>query len=238
MTAKMKKFYTEVSTEKTAGGYEIRLDGRTVKTPDGGALLCPTEALAEAVAGEWRAQDTHILPDAMPLTKLLNTALDRVATDRAAMREHVLRYAGTDLVCYLAEDSERELLEKQRETWPPLLAWLRNTHGISLEHTSGILPVEQPEDSVAALGALIDGMDDVAFTALQACVAATGSLVISIALVESRIDGDSAYEAAFLDELHQAETWGADEEAENRRKNIRKELHNISEFFRLARSAN
>ena len=43
----------------------------------------PTAALARAVAAEWRAQGENIDPATLILTKLANTAIDRVAPERA-----------------------------------------------------------------------------------------------------------------------------------------------------------
>jgi chaperone required for assembly of F1-ATPase len=46
---------------------------------------------------------------------------------------------------------------------------------------------------------------------------ASGSLVLSLAVLEGRLSPEAAAEAAQLDELYQAERWGIDPEAEKRR---------------------
>ena len=78
----MKRFYKDVSVEKTPAGFRILLDGKPVKTPGRQDLLLPTRALADAIAGEWRGQGEEIEPAAMPMLRLANTALDGVATSR------------------------------------------------------------------------------------------------------------------------------------------------------------
>jgi chaperone required for assembly of F1-ATPase len=46
---------------KSSGGtFEVNLDKRKLKTPNGKIFRVPNEALALAVAGEWNAQDKII----------------------------------------------------------------------------------------------------------------------------------------------------------------------------------
>jgi ATP synthase F1 complex assembly factor 2 len=50
------------------GGYHVRLDGRTLRTPARGTLLLPSLPLALAVAAEWEWQDARTLrPFTMPI---------------------------------------------------------------------------------------------------------------------------------------------------------------------------
>jgi chaperone required for assembly of F1-ATPase len=66
----MKRFWKEVAVVREDGGWAIQLDGRPVRTPARAALVVPTEALAEAIAGEWRSVEQEIDPPAMPVTGL------------------------------------------------------------------------------------------------------------------------------------------------------------------------
>ena len=52
----IKRFYKEVDIERTAEGIEVRLDGRSVRTPMRAHLRLPTERLAREVAAEWADQ--------------------------------------------------------------------------------------------------------------------------------------------------------------------------------------
>ena len=72
-----------------------------MKTPARAALALPTRALAEAVAEEWNAQGETLRPHTMKLTKLANTAIDRVAGNEAEVAAQILAYAN-DLLCYRA----------------------------------------------------------------------------------------------------------------------------------------
>ncbi len=49
-------------TAPAEGGFAVRLDGRQPRSPQGQALILPTEALARLVADEWAAQGENILP--------------------------------------------------------------------------------------------------------------------------------------------------------------------------------
>lgn len=54
-----------------SGWYEINLDQRKLRTPNGGVFRVPHEALALAVATEWNAQEKVIQRHSMHL--VINT---------------------------------------------------------------------------------------------------------------------------------------------------------------------
>lgn len=218
-----KRFYKQAATQEQPDGIAVTLDGRPVRTPAGTPLRLPAAALAEAVAAEWQAQGEHIRPDGMPLMQLAATALDRVAPNRAAVIEELLRFAGTDLLCYRAETAG-ELRDRQARVWQPVLDWAAERFQASLCVTHGIMPIAQPDDALAALRRALEGLDDWRLTALQAATAATGSLLLGLALIDGRLDAAQAFAAAQLDELYQAEMWGDDEEAEERRERLRLDI--------------
>ena len=78
----------------------------------------------------------------MPSTDA-NTAVEHVKGERPAVIDHVLKYAGTDLLCYRAEEPS-ELRDRQHDAWQPLLDWAAETFGAHLVVTAGVVPVEQP----------------------------------------------------------------------------------------------
>ena len=98
-----RRFYTDVTVAPHEKGFAIVLDGRTVKTPRRNQLVVPIAALAAAVAAEWRAQGERIDPASMPLTRLVNVALDHVGGEMTAVRADIVKYAGSDLICYRAD---------------------------------------------------------------------------------------------------------------------------------------
>jgi chaperone required for assembly of F1-ATPase len=228
----MKRVYKQVTVEAVDGEFEVRLDGRPVRTPARLPLRLPTAALAEAVRTEWDDQTTEVKPDRMPQTQLASTALDRVGPQREAIVDGVLAYAETDLLCYRA-DQPPTLAQRQAETWQPLLDWAALRHDALLRVTAGIIPVEQDRQAVSALRHAVEALDSWTLTGLQNAVASAGSLVIGLALVDGRIGAAEAFEAAELDASYEIEKWGEDEEAMQRRAALRADLEATERFLAL-----
>lgn len=231
----MKKFYKAVSVEPREGGYAVLLDGRPIRTPAGKPLLAPTPALAEGIAAEWRGQGERLRPATMPLTQLLNTALDRMAEEkvRAAAVAEICGYAATDLVCFRAPHPP-SLAERQRAAWQPLLDWLAERHGAALAVTESLAAPRQPPETVARIAAAVAAQDALRLAALHYATSVLGSVVIAMALAEGRLDAEAAFEAAHLDELHQMQAWGEDAEALARLERIRADVAAAAAFLRLA----
>ena len=74
---------SDATVEAVDGGFAVKLDGRGVKTPAKTPLVVPTEALAEAIAQEWRDQEEKVDPTKMPFTTTSNSALDKVTLQHA-----------------------------------------------------------------------------------------------------------------------------------------------------------
>lgn len=225
-----KRFYERADVEAADGKFAVVLDGRPVRTPAGRPLAVPSRRLAEAIAAEWQAQGSDIRPDAMPITRLASTALDGVATRRDEVVAATLAFAVTDLVCYRA-DRRTALRERQDRQWQPLLDWVADAFGARLRVTTGVVPVAQPSRAVAALAAAIAARDDLELAALSHLAATLGSLVVALALVAGRIDGETAFALAHIDEHFQMETWGEDAEAAQRLRHIKAEVAAAAAFL-------
>ena len=129
----------------------------------------------------------------------------------------IVRYAGSDLLCYRAEEPEA-LAERQRLAFDPILAWAAEALGARFVLTSGIVHVEQPPESIAAIRSAVGDFDDpVALAALSAMTTLTGSALLALAVARGRLSPEEAWLAAHVDENFQAERWGADQEATARR---------------------
>lgn len=229
----MKKFYKKAEAGTAPGGFVVRLDGKTLKTPLQHSLILSSSELAEAMAAEWESQGTDIIPASMPLTQLVNTMIDKCAgVDRAAMDAEVCRYAGSDLVCYFGTHPA-DLVRLQEAVWRPLLAWLAAEKGIVLETVSGIKYHNQPAAALKDFEKIVRGMDAARFTLLQAVMGISGSAVIGLAFAEGKIDADQAWQASCVDEIYQLEKWGEDDLARKKLNNIRTELDAAERFRTL-----
>ena len=232
----MKRLYTEVSLSALDGaGFEIHLDQRPVRTPLRNPLQVPGQTLADAIADEWAAQEEKIDVDTMPFTRIAATALDRVRGDRTVYTDQIAAFAETDLVCYRAP-APSGLVVMQSRAWQPLLDWSRETYGASLKVTDGISPVEQNPEDVRRLRDALDDHDEFELAALSVATAASGSLVIALALAREHIDARAAFEACQLDESYQNAIWGVDPEAERRREILRADIDASARFLELLRA--
>src|ERR1700728_4508918 len=122
--ATRRRFYQKATTADGDGAFAVRLDDKPVRTPAGRVLAAPTLALAQAIAEEWNQQGELIDPGKMPLTRLANAVIDGVADRRGAVTADVVKYLGTDLVCYRASGPQG-LVERQSRHWDPILIWAR-----------------------------------------------------------------------------------------------------------------
>jgi chaperone required for assembly of F1-ATPase len=230
----MKRFYNEVSVAAGVDGHRILLDGRPVRSPARQLLVMPSAALAEAVAGEWRAQGETIERAGMGLTRLVSTALDRMPALRGAAIDEALGYALTDLLCYRAAEPV-ELAERQERAWQPWLDWLAEAHGVRLVVTTTMLPVSQPEPALARLRAAIEALDDWRLVGLHGATTALGSLVLGLALLDSEIDAEQALAASLLDELFEIERWGRERDALRRQQVLRRDVAAAASFLACLR---
>jgi len=232
---RIKRFWTAVSVEPVPGGWAVRLDGRSPKTPAGAALVLPTEAAARMVADEWTAQGEHLDPATMPATRLASTAIDRIPLARAETAEEIARYAGSDGLCYFA-DGPQSLIARQEAEWSPWLGWAERDLGVRLIRAEGIGHVAQPAESLIRVRDLALGLDDFALTGLATAVGLFGSAVLALAVQRGGLTGDAAYDLSRLEEAHQESQWGVDAEAAQRTENRRAEAIVLDRWFDALRA--
>ena len=222
----MKRFWDRAAVAETAEGFAVQLDGKPVRLPGGGSLAVATSPLAEALAEEWQGAGTGkggtLSWDELPLTRLVGTALERIAPDPDATIAALAAYGGTDLLCYRVE--EPLLAAKQAKLWQPWLDWAARELGASLAVTEGLMPVRQPTASLIALERAVAAHPPLVLAALGVLVPALGSLVLGLAVVRGALPVVEAHRLAVLDETHQEEQWGLDWEAEERRARVAEDL--------------
>jgi chaperone required for assembly of F1-ATPase len=216
MTARPKRFYRAVSVDGAAPAFRVLLDGRPVRTPAKGELVVPSKPLAEAVAAEWAAQGERIDPDSLPLTRLVNSAIDGVTGREAEVRAHIAQYAGSDLLCYRA-DGPAELARRQADAWDPVLCWARDTLGARFVLGQGVVPIAQPQTATAAIERALADLNAFQLAAHHVITTLTASALLALAHARGRLTADEAWQAAHIDEDWQISQWGEDAEAKARR---------------------
>jgi len=234
----MKRFYKTAAIAAVDGGFEIRLDNRSLRTPAGRPLTLPTEVLAAAIAREWAEQPEKgdIRPLDMAMMRLAATAIDRVTVQRHKVIDDTAKYAGSDLLCYRAE-APTDLVVRQARVWQPLLDWAAGHYGARLELAAGVQHRPQPAASIAALTEAIAAHSDFGLSALFNLTAAMGSVVLALAVSERHLASSAAFEAAELDALYELEKWGEDSEAMQRLERLRRDVDAGARFLELLGSA-
>ncbi len=235
-----KRFYKAVavvpaplsSAGERRAHYRVALDGKPIRTPAKRYLQLPTLALAKAIAAEWDAQRERVDPATMPLTRLANSAIDGVAARQAEVRADVAKYAGSDLVCYRAEQPA-QLVAQQAAAWDPILAWARDALGAPLNVATGVMPLAQPAEVAAAIGAALEERDAFALAAVHVMTTLMGSALLALAHAHGRVTTEAAWAAAHVDEDFQIGQWGEDSEAKARRQRRRAEMQAASRMLAL-----
>jgi len=210
------------------------LDGRPVRAPSRQPLRLPTRALAEAVAAEWAAQGEDLRPDDMPITQYANTAHDQVVPNPDRIVAALLEFVDGDVLCY-REPKQTDLSRHQQDHWQPLLDWAAGVLGVELAVTYSLMPLRQPIRVTTALDGALKAMDPWALTGLQGAAAASGSLILGLALAHGRVDSETCFTLSRLDETWQMRRWGEDEETRAGRAAVRRDLAAAETLIRLSR---
>lgn len=209
-----KRFYEQVAVEEIDGQFGITLDERPLKTPGRRTLRFDHKVFAERLAGEFDAQTKEINPTTMPFYRLVNTAFDGVATDLQAVREDIIRFSGSDLLCYRAEGPDA-LVALQQEHWDEPLDWIAGLIGSRFVLAQGIMHVSQPKAATAGFGVLVAQYDDpLGVSALHVMTTLTGSAVLALAVMKGEMTPQEAWMAAHVDEDWNIAQWGEDAHAQ------------------------
>ena len=236
----IRRFYEDVTLGEVPDaetlGYQVLLDGRGVKTVGGAAQVVPTQAMGEALAAEWRRQGEKIDPASLPLRDMSDYAIDMVAPDPARLADGLIAYAETDTLCYRA-DPDEPLHTRQQEVWEPLLARFEADYGIELVRVCGILHRPQPPQALATLKARLLTLDPFTLAGVETMTTLSASLVTALAALDAGGEEEplALWQAVCLEEEWQADLWGRDWEAEERRARREADFLRACGFTRLAR---
>lgn len=219
-----KRFYTVVDVARGEDGFAVTLDGRGLRTPAKKLpIVFPVLEMAQAMAEEWAAQDKVIDPATMPLTRLINSAVESGEEMAPAFRAEIGKFAGSDLLLYRA-DTPQELVAEQERVWDDVLVKLARKFDVAFQPTIGIIHQAQPESTLEKLDTALEGQGLLGLTALVSITGITGSGLLAIALLHELATPDEVWTAAHVDEDHQIRLWGEDEEASERRAKRRVEF--------------
>jgi len=230
-----KRFYKDATVMATDGGFAVGLDGKVPRTPGMKQVVVPLASIAEAMAAEWAAQDKEIDPMTMPMTRLVNSAVEAGEDSTRALRDEIVKYAGNDLLLYRA-DTPQALVRRQEEVWDAALVKLARTFGVSFQPTIGIVHQPQPPATLMRLAAALEGEDLFALTAMNAIMSITGSGLLALAIRRELLTSEEVWVAAHVDEDHNVALWGEVEEITVRRAKRRSEFDSAVRLLDLLRT--
>jgi len=237
-----RRFYKEAIAQERNGSFVLLLDGRVAKTPGKNDLALPTLEAAQALAAEWAAVNELIDPSVMPLTRLVNSAIDGVAGRLASTVEEIGRYAGSDLVFYRADEPDT-LVRAQAAAWDPVLAFARQKFGAAFICTEGVMFVEQPQPALTGVKEAVERIArsgaaaPFALAALSVMTTLTGSVLIALAVAYGGLTPSEAWRAAHVDEDFEMAAWGEDAEALQRRASRWREMEAAAALWQLTVTA-
>ena len=233
----MKRFYKTVDVREADGGWQVALDGRPMKTVGAAQQVVSSEALARALAQEWDEQGEDIDPARFVFRDMADYAIDVIAADPDAIADKLVAFGDTDTLLYRA-DPDEPLYARQQTEWEPLVGAFERREDIELVRVSGIMHRPQHEASMAKLRARLAGLDAFTLAGMDALTSLSASLVVALSTLDAESEEQALilWRAASLEEDWQAEQWGRDEEAEERRARRQADYLKASEFVRAARA--
>ena len=183
------------------------------------------------VANEWDKQDEYIRPSLMPLTRLFNVAVEQTPNNRQILIAEARKYGETDTLCY-REDKVRLHREEQEKKWSPILEWAASRN-VFLKKTTSIMAIKQEESSLIAIEKYASELCNLKLTLFLHLVSVYGSVVLAMAVMEARLNGDEAFNLSRLDQTWQQKYWGEDEEDAVRIINLRAEINDLCKILKF-----
>ena len=232
----MRKFWKTIKVKKkSSNSYEILLDKNVLKTPLKKELIIQNSKIAEEIFKEWD-QDTNILDtDDMIFYGIISTYIDKISNDRILYINDILDFVDTDLICYRATEPN-DLVQWQSKNWDPILSNVENYINSKIDVFKGIMPLKQNKCIKFNITKFLTKFSDLEIIALHRITKITGSVFLSLCILNNDIIKEKAFELSYLDELWQAENWGYEEEACKNREKINTELNRTMYFLDCLRS--
>ena len=160
----------------------------------------------------------------------LEQAVCDIKQHRDDIISKLVQFSKTDSLLFW--DKDTAIAKKQEKLWAPVLKWAGEYIQAKYTPTNELKVNEQDAESMYAMRKFMENMSDEELAAFYLASMNMRSELLAAALVKGRINADQAYNAAYLEELHQAELWGRDQQAEERRQSLKNELTDIEKFLK------
>ncbi|XP_043249527.1 ATP synthase mitochondrial F1 complex assembly factor 2 [Colletes gigas] len=206
--ANVKRFYRKTNIISSSGKFEIALDQRKLKTPQGNIFEVDNKPLALAVAAEWDAQKDIIDRGNMHLTALCNTVIDNPHKHtKIDMVNYIVNCLEMDTLLFHSNEND-ELYKLQTEQWDPLVQWFCDNYSVNMVKTQSIeAPVISSETKAILLRHLLSYSCG-AVNGFMYGVDAIKSVILTLAAAERVISIRDAVRLSRLEEDYQTSHWG------------------------------
>lgn len=213
-----------ITIEEHPEGLQILRDGEEILTPKRSPLVLPNAALADAVAEEFASGAAK-----RPLAQIAYAVIDLAMHERDMLTEAMLAYLHTDSICYFAEAPE--LKQRERKHWQPIIDWAAERFDCEFLTFEGVMPADQPDETVTTAKTYMDTLDPWRIGCLLEFTRGFGSFILALAVVEGRVNTETAFDCSQVDEDMQREQWGEEDEAMERREKLKTEMLAAERFL-------
>lgn len=153
-----------------------------------------------------------------------------VSARRTEIIDRLAGFAVHDVLLFRSDD--HAVHARQEQQWQPVLDRINKRYALDFQPTDGLETPLCNEKQAALLKTVLEGLPLKELTAVYDASMHMRSVLLALALVRGDISAGEAFELSELEELYQMQKWGADEEAENRRRLLQKSLSDIEKYVR------
>ena len=210
--------------------YKIVFNNKHIKTPLGNIVKFPSLKIAKIFLKKIIDSNKNKSKTTVSEIKLVYTAIDKIALSKSNYIHNIVMNLQTDLICFFSSE-QKSLYLKQRKLWLPLIKWMKDIYKVEIICSSSFKVHIQPKHNMERIKKEIKKYNIYELSALYTLIGITNSLVISLALLESKISYKKAFELSFLEELYQASIWGKDREAFERLNSIKLDIKCVKDYF-------
>ena len=212
------------------GKYQLNINNKSLKTPDGNIIELPSMKLAKLLLKDYESSFNSKSLNIVRPIKITNTAIDKIKPNNIFYINEITDNLNNDMICYFA-NSPVELVDLQNKEWLPLINYMESSYNIELIYTSKLFSINQKPDSLLKLKNILNEINIFKLSAIYTLSQITKSIIISLALVNNKISAKKAFENSNLEELYQISKWGKDEEAFDRLNAIKVDIRNIKKYY-------
>ena len=212
------------------GKYQLNINNKSLKTPDGNIIELPSMKLAKLLLKDYESSFNSKSLNIVRPIKITNTAIDKIKPNNIFYINEITNNLNNDMICYFA-NSPIELVDLQNKEWLPLINYMESSYNIELIYTSKLFSINQKPDSLLKLKNILNEINIFKLSAIYTLSQITKSIIISLALVNNKISAKKAFENSNLEELYQISKWGKDEEAFDRLNAIKVDIRNIKKYY-------